>query len=156
MNRTLFVLALGLASMAPSLQAQEVCTACSAADVSDPAPPQEISVDPQVQEAPPVDDRDWQDTQDWQNTQDTHEALPPPESYGNPPVETIEVRSGMLPPVAYGPPPPFRDLDTNRNGVISEREAEAYIPLANDFLHASRGKPVVTRHAYQVWAAEPQ
>jgi hypothetical protein len=53
------------------------------------------------------------------------------------------------------PRPNFDDLDTNHDGRISEEEAEAYVPLANDFLFASRGGRYITHAQYNRWASRP-
>lgn len=71
------------------------------------------------------------------------------------PNQNVEFTSSIAPTVDYGPKPAFKDLDTNGDGVISEKEASAYPPLANDFLHASHGRHVITRAQYERWAAHP-
>lgn len=65
---------------------------------------------------------------------------------------TLTVNAGM--PAAatqYGPPPPFKTLDTNHDGRITEAEAEAYPPLDSDFLNASRGGTTISRAQYEAW-----
>lgn len=64
----------------------------------------------------------------------------------------VTVRSVETSARQYGPKPSFDSLDTNHDGVISESEAEAYPPLANDYLHvAHRGSRGVTRSEYEHW-----
>ena len=46
---------------------------------------------------------------------------------------TVIVNSGQPAPMNYGPAPSFEQLDVNHDGRISRDEAEAYIPLFNDF-----------------------
>nr|WP_199045331.1 hypothetical protein [Dyella sp. ASV24] len=59
------------------------------------------------------------------------------------------VQAGALPDA---PRPSFESLDTNHDGFISESEAEAYSPLANDYLYlAPSGSRGVTREAYRRW-----
>lgn len=70
---------------------------------------------------------------------------------------TLTVRAGM-PAQAhqYGPPPPFKTLDANHDGRISQTEAQAYPPLDNDFLSASHGGKTVSRAQYAQWAKSPR
>lgn len=66
---------------------------------------------------------------------------------------TLTVNAGMPDQVqSYGPPPPFKTLDTNHNGRISETEAQAYPPLDSDFLYASGGGNSISRSQYDKWA----
>lgn len=53
-----------------------------------------------------------------------------------------------------GSPPLFKILDTNNNGLISESEASAYPPLANDFLYVSHNKPYINKKTYNHWSSE--
>ena len=55
---------------------------------------------------------------------------------------------------AYGEAPSFRWLDRNSDGVIDEREARAYPPLANDFLYASGNRSAVPPARYKWWARQ--
>lgn len=89
--------------------------------------------------------------QDTPNDQaaDQDQTMPPPVA---PQQGTQVVITSSMPRPTYGPPPRFEDLDTNRDGVISEREAEAYPLLANDFLYASHHHRVITRAQYKHWA----
>jgi hypothetical protein len=64
----------------------------------------------------------------------------------------VVVRSVPTPAVEDAARPSFDALDTNHDGVISESEAEAYTPLANDYLHvALKGSRGVTRAEYDNW-----
>lgn len=64
----------------------------------------------------------------------------------------LTVRSVQAPATPDAPRPSFNALDTNHDGVISESEAEAYSPLANDYLHlAHKGSRGVTRAEYDHW-----
>ncbi|HEX7325524.1 MAG TPA: EF-hand domain-containing protein [Rhodanobacteraceae bacterium] len=72
-----------------------------------------------------------------------------PDSHGG----TLTVHAGMPEHVHnYGPPPPFKSLDTNHDGRISEAEARAYPPLDSDFLFASGGAKTISRAQYEHWA----
>ena len=64
----------------------------------------------------------------------------------------VTVRSVRTSAPPYASKPPFDALDTNHDGVISESEAAAYPPLANDYLHdAEKGSRGVTRVEYERW-----
>jgi hypothetical protein len=70
---------------------------------------------------------------------------------------TLTVVSGMPARTRdYGPPPPFASLDVNRDGRISEAEAQAYPPLDSDFLYASGGGKSISRAQYTRWAKTQQ
>ena len=54
----------------------------------------------------------------------------------------------------YGPPPPFAQLDTRGSGSLTATEADAYPPLANDFIHADANRDGrVSRAEYERWAS---
>jgi hypothetical protein len=64
----------------------------------------------------------------------------------------VTLRSVQTPALRYGPKPSFDALDINHDGVISESEADAYPPLANDYLYVARkGSRGVTHAEYDRW-----
>jgi len=63
----------------------------------------------------------------------------------------VTVTSGQPAPDRPGTPPPFAQLDSNRDGVISRSEAEAYLPLLNDYDYISFHNRRVTQSVYQTW-----
>jgi hypothetical protein len=64
----------------------------------------------------------------------------------------VTLTSGQPMPVNYGPRPSFDELDRNHDGVITPDEAEAYIPLANDFDNvAFPRRDRITRAQYERW-----
>lgn len=63
----------------------------------------------------------------------------------------VTVTSGQPPPKSYGPRPSFEQLDTNRDGKITRDEAQAYIPLLNDFDHLAHHVPGISARAYARW-----
>ena len=64
----------------------------------------------------------------------------------------VTVTSGQPAPDRPAPPPPFAQLDTNRDGSISRDEAEAYTPLLNDYDHVTfPHKPRLTQAMYDQW-----
>lgn len=63
------------------------------------------------------------------------------------------VHSGQPGPKQYEAPPPFATLDQRRAGYITSEEADAYPPLANDFIHADLNRDGrVSKAEYQRWA----
>lgn len=66
---------------------------------------------------------------------------------------TVTVRSGQPAPVSYGPAPPFAQLDTNHDGRISRDEANAYIPLFNDFDYLAHGANTISHKQFDNWNA---
>jgi hypothetical protein len=63
----------------------------------------------------------------------------------------VTVTSGQPQDRSYGPKPPFEQLDTDHDGIISRSEAQAYMPLFNDYdnlVHHVRG---VTKAMYARW-----
>ena len=66
--------------------------------------------------------------------------------------DQLTIRSVQDSAAPGGPRPSFDSLDTNHDGVISESEAEAYVPLANDYLHLYRkGSRGISRSEYEHW-----
>jgi len=66
----------------------------------------------------------------------------------------LTVHSGQPQPQDYGPPPPFAQLDANKRGFLTSTEADAYPPLANDFIHADANRDgKVSRAEYERWAS---
>ncbi len=64
----------------------------------------------------------------------------------------LTVNWGQPPGRDFGPPPPFEQLATDGSGQITTSEAEAYPPLANDFIHADRNRDMrVSRAEYSRW-----
>lgn len=63
----------------------------------------------------------------------------------------VTVHSGQPVPDHYGPPPPFEQLDADRNGFIDRQEAERYLPLLNDYDFISPHADKVSRRQYEAW-----
>lgn len=64
----------------------------------------------------------------------------------------VTLTSGQPPADQYGPRPSFAELDRNHDGVITQEEAEAYPPLANDFDNvAFPSRERITRAQYERW-----
>jgi hypothetical protein len=64
----------------------------------------------------------------------------------------VTVTSGQPAPDRPMPPPPFAQLDADRDGSISRNEAEAYTPLLNDYDHVTfPHKPRLTQAMYDQW-----
>lgn len=152
MKRTLFLLSLTALTTAGmgSAQAQQFCDDCAH---SSPVPGEDRAM-------PPQDGSDNQVQVIYSQTEVIHtqvvQAAPPgypQENEGQMSDDdgTLSITSGMPDPVSYGPKPPFRSLDTNGDGVISEDEASAYPLLANDFLYASKGGHTVSAAQYARW-----
>jgi hypothetical protein len=66
---------------------------------------------------------------------------------------SLTVRSSQPAPVNYGPAPPFEQLDANHDGRISRDEANAYIPLFNDFDYLAHGAGSISRRQFDKWNA---
>ncbi len=62
----------------------------------------------------------------------------------------VTVNSSMPAIKDAGPPPDFATL-ANGKAYITEDDAAAYPPLANDFLHASGGNKHLSKAAYARW-----
>lgn len=77
--------------------------------------------------------------------QDTHTT-----TYNTPKGE-VTVNWGQPAGRDYGPPPPFAQLA--HNGYITASEADAYPPLANDFIQADRNRDGrISKAEYERWA----
>lgn len=83
--------------------------------------------------------------------QNTMQSSAPPQA---PPPE-VTVRS--VPPVApqIATPPPFDQL-SGGGKWITEDQAAAYPPLANDFLHASHNGKRISKAQYDAWVKQVQ
>ena len=62
----------------------------------------------------------------------------------------VTVTSSMPATKDAGPPPDFATL-ANGKAYVTEDDAVAYPPLANDFLHASGGNKHLSKAAYARW-----
>jgi len=75
-------------------------------------------------------------------------------SYQTPQGE-LTVRSAPAPAPQIAPAPPFSQLAGGGKG-ISEQQASAYPPLANDFLHAdSNRNGSISADEYARWSKQP-
>jgi hypothetical protein len=85
-------------------------------------------------------------------SQDTMQQAPTPAQ--TPPPE-VTVRS--VPPAApqVAPPPPFSQL-SGGSKWITEEQAAAYPPLANDFLNASHHGTRISKAQYEAWTKQVQ
>lgn len=63
----------------------------------------------------------------------------------------VTLTSGQPAPDNYGPAPSFAQLDTDHNGSISPEEAQAYIPLLNDFDYLAHHANHISKSQYQRW-----
>jgi hypothetical protein len=62
------------------------------------------------------------------------------------------VHSGQPAARDFGPAPAFAQLDRRGAGYVTADEADAYPPLANDFIHADANRDGrVTRVEYERW-----
>jgi hypothetical protein len=63
----------------------------------------------------------------------------------------VTVTSGQPSPNHYGPPPDFAQLDANHDGFVSREEAEAYIPLFNDFDYLAHHANKISKRQFENW-----
>lgn len=68
-----------------------------------------------------------------------------------PPIVTVRSVQPAAPQIA--PPPPFKQL-SGGNKWITQAQAEAYPPLANDFLNASHDGKRVNKTQYEAWVKQ--
>ena len=70
-----------------------------------------------------------------------------------PPIVTVR----GVPPAAptIGTPPPFKQL-SGGGQWITQQQAEAFPPLANDFLDASHGAKRINKKQYEAWVKQLQ
>lgn len=67
---------------------------------------------------------------------------------------TLVVHTSQPPAAAYGPPPAFEQLDRRHAGWLDGADADAYPPLANDFIHADANRDGrISKAEYARWAA---
>lgn len=89
----------------------------------------------------------------------SQQTPPPPQGTMQPqppaqmPPPDVTVRS--VPPVApqFAPPPPFSQLSGGGKSITQE-QAAAYPPLANDFLNASHGAQRISKAQYDAWVKQ--
>ncbi|BFI95448.1 MAG: hypothetical protein RSP_09580 [Rhodanobacter sp.] len=70
-----------------------------------------------------------------------------------PPIVTVRGVPAAAPQI--GTPPPFDQL-SGGSRWITEEQANAYPPLANDFLDASHGAKRINKTQYKAWVAQIQ
>jgi len=63
----------------------------------------------------------------------------------------VTLVSGQPHDPSYGPKPAFAQLDRNHDGFIDRSEAEAYIPLINDFDHLAFHTTRISQQSYAHW-----
>jgi hypothetical protein len=65
----------------------------------------------------------------------------------------LVVHTGQPEPRSFGPTPAFAQLDRRGAGYVTSDEADAYPPLANDFIHADANRDGrVSKAEYERWA----
>ena len=80
-----------------------------------------------------------------------HAQEKPPVHFTDATGREVTLHYGQPAPESYGPKPSFAQLDTDHDGTISRAEAEAYVPLANDFDYLAQGKERITPREYAHW-----
>jgi hypothetical protein len=63
----------------------------------------------------------------------------------------VTLTSGQPHDRSYGPKPPFEQLDTDHDGIITRNEAQAYMPLLNDYDNLVHHVKGVTPAMYAHW-----
>jgi len=63
----------------------------------------------------------------------------------------VTLVSGQPHDPSYGPKPAFAQLDRNHDGFIDRSEAEAWIPLINDFDHLAFHTTRISQQSYAHW-----
>jgi hypothetical protein len=71
--------------------------------------------------------------------------------FTNPDGTQVTLTSGQPAPAHYGPAPSFDQLDTNHDGFISRDEANAYIPLFNDFDFLAHHADRISKRQFENW-----
>jgi hypothetical protein len=64
----------------------------------------------------------------------------------------VTLHSGQPQATRYGPAPDFGQLDTNHDGALTRDEAEAFLPLFNDFDHLAHHVDRISKRQYENWA----
>ena len=65
----------------------------------------------------------------------------------------LTVHSAQPAPRNEGPPPAFAALDRRGAGFLTSADADAYPPLANDFIHADANRDGrISKAEYERWA----
>lgn len=70
-----------------------------------------------------------------------------------PPIVTVRSVPPQAPQITT--PPPFSQLSGGAKSITQE-QAEAYPPLANDFLNASHGAARINKSQYEAWVKQAQ
>lgn len=63
----------------------------------------------------------------------------------------VILNSGQAAAAHYGPAPAFEQLDVNHDGFISRDEAQAYIPLFNDFDFIAHHTDRISKRQFENW-----